>query len=106
MTAQETNEAVARKLGWSISPAGNWMRTIKNKNMMQYELPRYTTEIRAAFEIVERLVDRSLFIKLLDEHGYSDEWTVFFDDLKNTTQAEASAPTAPLAICLAFLKLP
>lgn len=88
MTNQEINEAVARKLG--LVPT--------NGKAFQYDtrIPNYTTSIAEAWEI-------------LTEH--CDEWhldcrgTVTARLKKNYVEAEVTADTAPLAICLAFLRL-
>lgn len=70
-------------------------------------LPHFSTDIAAAWEVVEKM--KSFQLNLSNGNGY---WACFFkDNTKNgewscpTTITYESAETAPLAICLAALKV-
>lgn len=73
-------------------------------------LPDYSRSIAAAWEIVDSLKAQDYYIALFDEnHGYGvseKQWIAELRDHKARTITEGEAETAPLAICLAFLKLP
>lgn len=102
-TDQEINEAVARKLGWKSE------KTIKHSNnncgpdcrIIEYDttMPDYCHSIEAAWEIVDY---QSGCMSLRDLGLY---WICefFVSPEINVTQR---ADTAPMAICLAFLKVP
>ena len=99
MTNQEIDEAVAKKLGWDCV-GGSW----RFKDMSPFQvghnpIKSYSTDISAAWEIVEHC-------KGLILHDYPFRKPKRRACLVNeTTQCEVEAPTAPMAICLAFLKL-
>lgn len=82
MTNQEINEAVARKLGYG-TPTGN-------------ALPNYCTSIAAAWEIASHCAKFSVFKEPDNYQWYCDM----------NKQKVIKGDTAPMAICLAFLKLP
>lgn len=99
MTDLEINQAVAKKIG-------DWSGCAET-------LPDYCNSIKAAWEIVEK--ERMHVIPVnngqwyantgeIDRNG-SDEWywgrNAFDEEYKDFI-----ADTAPMAICLAFLKLP
>jgi hypothetical protein len=116
MTPEEVNEAVALKLGWDkvVGPAPMfrtiWIRKGNFGEGQQYA-PTYTTDIKSAWEIVDYVAshssDPSLKFKMtrhtsqvyagwyIEAGGMGDDFTL----------AEGQAETAPMAICLAFLKL-
>ena len=87
MTNKEINAAVARKLG--------------GKPPDHPEQPKYSTDIAAAWKIVDSIKDGKFAIYKDNPDGYtvtdgqSDEYSTIL----------ARADTAPLAICKAFLKL-
>lgn len=64
-----------------------------------YLVPRYTTDISVAWEVVEKW-------RLYEVHKVGDWYTVWFYGIHPNTSdyAEASAPTASEAICKAALK--
>jgi hypothetical protein len=113
MTNQEINEAVARKLGWVFdnSKEAKWNNRFpwydaKGKGHLA---PGFTYSIEEAWEIVEHLGPR--FHKLWrfwDDGSYifeiSDGSLVVGPPKIDVVVGEAD--TAPMAICLAFLKLP
>lgn len=86
MTPQEINEAVARKLGWS---------GFHHAPMQEPAPKNFCGSIAAAWEIVEKLLSEDHAIRLYGRQGF----TVNIDGWEET------ADTAPMAICLAFLKL-
>lgn len=93
-TNQEVNEAVARKLGGD--PPGH------------PEQPDYVGSIAAAWEIVEHLRTKNIGILVesdQDEIGKNPGFS-YWCEITNHPECSGYANTAPLAICLAFLKLP
>lgn len=108
-TDQEINESVARGLGW-VPPLGKaWKPKVgegqpfesiywsRNGKFATERLPDYCHEIKAAWEIVEHC-NMVTYIQRPSVGG--KEWHV---DIGNCGWSEAG--TAPMAICLAFLKL-
>lgn len=91
-----------------------------------YVVPRYSSDIAAAWLVVERLAETGLWVSLCDmRHGcYTEDgapWRGWFAEICDVEQDEkfgpcvvshefsehpwsASAPTAPLAICKAALQ--
>ena len=104
MTDQEINEAVARELGWKKDPDhGNlWTRGYLADLQFLHPLPNYCHSIEAAWEIVEKLKREDTGIRI---HFDYEQWHVDFDH-EDFWQYTEGADTAPMAICLAFLKLP
>ena len=101
MTDSELNEAVARKLGWTyhedtkpvcwqVPESGTYLR----------EPWDYCHSIEAAWEIVG---NHDICIK-----NYRGVWNCVLTKLVDGrwVNAEVEADTVPMAICLAFLKLP
>lgn len=69
-----------------------------------YELPHYSTDIAAAWEVVERLRER--YDRQLEVRPYSLKLSNAYRVAIRDVHAEldyVTAPTAPLAICLAAL---
>ena len=109
MTDTELNEQVARKLGheWPVvNPEHAPNCPFRKKN--------YCTDIAAAWEIVEWLEANSMRIDLLNcypawiaEHP-NEKWKVFIArfNVMHNPNMDVFADTAPMAICVAFLKLP
>jgi hypothetical protein len=100
MTDQEINEAVARKLGWKddfdlTNKVKCWTKS-EHKFETTYELPDYCHDIAAAWEIMEKL--EVAVIAKLSKGWACNPNPPGFDFL-------VKADTAPMAICLAFLKL-
>lgn len=110
MTPEETNAAVARKLGHTVCTDGGH---IMGKDGHAYNPPDYCRSIEAAWEIVDTIKTehqikllREILVSPIDGIG----WTCTIgDDLDSneyeTRIAEEIADTAPMAICQAFLKL-
>lgn len=112
MTPQEINEAVARKLGWTVDKTSDYLPWYGRPNSsplsaMVRELPNYSTDISAAWEIIEHLGPQ--FHALTRDWDDGDYWLKISDGVlsfgKPNILAEAWADTVPMAICLAFLKL-
>lgn len=64
-------------------------------------LPRYSTDISAAWKIVEHLRSRNMFVEL-SEMGINKDWSCSFDGEDGKT-VHAEGDTAPMAICMAAL---
>lgn len=90
MTDSEINEAVARGLG-----------TAPKKTDYDQRPSDYCHSIKAAWEIVEQPGIGSQGVKRTIYPRPSWEWSLF----KDGEMFMAEADTAPMAICLAFLKL-
>lgn len=100
MTDQEINEAVARKLGtWArIDPDPDCSLNDPAKPSTLPAYPSYCTDIAAAWEIFSTIKRMGSIYRTPDSY-----WCSFATVPERT---EAQADTAPMAICLAFLKLP
>lgn len=108
MTAEDINERVARKLGSLVCDhSGEEYRYLDSSksythgaNGHHYIIPDYCRDIKAAWEIVEKLKNENL-VTLWWHDG---EWEC---DIEHSfSEADiGKAETAPMAICLAFLKM-
>ena len=63
-------------------------------------LPDYPTSYNAAFTLVDAMKAKGFELRLSSDLEYSVYTAQFVDD---ENSFDATAPTAPLAICLAFL---
>lgn len=116
MNDQEINEAVARKLGWKLFDEhySYWIpptiEAVHKYGDRPSHLPLYTKKIEAAWEIVEFLAKKNLTVDLTFEiyikprarvsirsDGGGGTWHINVKCVQNES--------APMAICLAFLKL-
>ena len=93
------NEAVAQKLGPNRKKyyeTGDDDSMLHHPSQISWEvIPDYCTDIKAAWEIVESFPPKpQCYMTKFNEH-----WIV---DIGN---ARGEADTAPMAICLAFLKI-
>lgn len=110
MTDQEINEAVARKLGWiDIEPSTNPLLFYGHRQINdELELvPDYCHSIAAAWEVVEHL--QKEFIIYVFGGMPNSVWHCDIQDHPTAHLGRIvsqSADTAPMAICLTFLKLP
>lgn len=103
MTPQEINEAVARKLGCLIcKPPCKWPHSPNDDGIIWCEIKDYCGDIRAAWEIVQFLINGKWMIF---NPGNTNTWVASITDLPYGSKSDAEAGTAPMAICLAFLKL-
>ena len=114
MTPKEINELVAKRLGWKIKkpedmvdPLGfpYWHEDIGQTS----ELPSYSTDISAAWEVVEEIGGKKSRQWYLCTN-FSSEFDnqIYVQILDNVDESEniicsATADTAPLAICRAAL---
>ncbi len=117
MIPPEINIAVARKLGWidvGQEPGQSWISGISpelqsQRSMMHIEIPDYCGSIAAAWEILDKLAkenERKGCGPILSvEHD--GRWHCRLGPMALTLDDPnvAQADTAPMAICLAFLKL-
>jgi hypothetical protein len=107
MTDQEINEAVGRKLGWCNieHPKGE---VCKLKYIPYFN--HYATDIAAAWEVVEFVHQDERYSFHLYWHATEKVSCGIQEYLgmnpgRAETSWEVDADTAPMAICLAFLKL-
>lgn len=98
MSAEEINEAVARKLGKKLMTHNGITGIEREYGILA--LPAYATSLSAAWEIVEKCE----YFYLFRMPGMKWECKLTFSDKPELYARECD--TAPLAICLAFLKLP
>jgi hypothetical protein len=100
-TYHSTDEAEKdSKFGWS-----GWCYTCgKSVANVTPEPPRYSTDIAAAFEVVEKMAATGRFH--LDMLGFDgEEWRCWISrDDAGETAFIAEAATAPLVICIAALR--
>ena len=115
MTNEAINEAVARKLGWKPIEIQKFTeidggRRLKINNTWANDfsqlpcLPNYCEDVEAAWEIVSKKF--SSFFLSYDE--CTETWFVKWDNQRRCEKDcryKAEADAAPMAICLAFLKL-
>lgn len=110
MSPEAINEACARKLGWQRSIRQDlWERTFDKdgKAYFQYEkeLTDYCHSIEAAWEIVEKF-RMNIYHRMHTPADKATFWDYAVELHIGPNQWETvSANTAPMAICLAFLKL-
>lgn len=105
MHDQEINEAVARKLGWTedIQKTQWYSPPINNRGYIIPEPPDFCHDIKAAWELVSVFYRFGLSYCV---HPINEPfWECSWNDEKTETQS-IMADTVPMAICLAFLKLP
>lgn len=95
MTPQEINEAVARKLG-----VGNMDSIVINGKLIRCPLD-YCNSIAAAWEIVDHIKSLAVRFDVELSCGQSRCQIDTLDEISVIGRAD----TAPMAICLAFLKL-
>jgi hypothetical protein len=105
MTNEEINEAVARKLGWTyhedLEPV--WWQA-PARGCYLNEVYSYSTDIAAAWEIVERLRSEEYFVDILCT-PFLSRCSVSRSQTGALSLEDAGTGQTPLAICLAYLKL-
>lgn len=95
VTDQEKNELVARKLGWS-----------KRLSYIPEEpIPRYCASITAAWKIIRYCEDELPLYQIDLSHNRSGSSWFCTLGTKYQNNQSVEAPTAPLAIVDAFLKM-
>lgn len=98
MTDQEINEAVARKFGWVYDAKfQDW----GDPDGVVMPLPDYCHSIAAAWEAVKYIQKMEISVDV--RAWSSNSFSVF---IRCGIEMTAIANTAPMAICLAFLKMP
>lgn len=83
---------------WGIPPEDNQM-TNRYTDVPYADVPYYSTDISAAWQVVERMRTTDHVFHLSSVDSFCD-WLVTFSDEVRSVEA----PTAPLAICRAALK--
>ena len=103
MTNPEINKAVARKMGLIPEPTKYygivWCKPGTNEGQ---NLKDYCINIAAAWEIVEKLSDIGFCVMKVP---YEKTWKIVVGSEISKIGFEVRADTAPMAICLAFLKI-
>lgn len=91
MTDQEINEAVARELGY-----------VSASQVPGIYYADYCHSIAAAWELIDNMTDRFDYVEVIKAN--TSRWSC---GARNSTvwKTWESSDTAPMAICLAFLKL-
>jgi hypothetical protein len=109
---QELDALVAEKvMGWTnLFPVDTHAilgsRTGINARGNRHQLPSYSTDIAAAWAVVEKLMMQDIWIAMCPYsfHAQPVGWFVEYFIDKDKKGGEIEAATAPLAICLAALK--
>lgn len=97
MTPQEINEAVHLKLD-AMKPSIHVGETVVLRGgALSLPIPDYCGDIKAAWEIVE-----AGYLDVVMRHS-DGKWS---SEVLGQVNLSEKADTAPMAICLAFLKLP
>lgn len=106
MSPAQVNEAVARKLGWEfVDDVWRNPKVHCQECGIALRVPDYCHSIEAAWEIVGKFMSESGWdFNLLGGERYGGDWQANFTG--HDQWHSAVADTAPMAICLAFLKLP
>lgn len=96
LTNQEINEAVAQKLGYMHCADDLWAKGDCDPDVV----PDFCGDIAYAWEVLAKVESDGSNISLQHRRdAIRDGWSCVIDE------ALADADTAPMAICLAFLKL-
>lgn len=109
VTDQEINLAVARGLGWEVRSPSRCEDNkpehihISDPSRGIWCLPNYCHSIEAAWEIMEYLAPKYFGISI--GHGTNPDFWQCEIHGKGWEKVYERADTAPMAICLAFLKL-
>ena len=103
---RELDALVAERLGYEIKP-GYAQCGFGHKTNYWFRIPSYSTSITAAWELVGKLRAQGLAVWVIGDQTGSLVCVGDYQggyDLGDLTY-RASGNTAPLAICLAFLKV-
>lgn len=109
MTDQEINKAVAQRLGYSVEVINGYRCKVLGQikeGISCCDLKSYCTDIRAAWEIVEHVLSEDKFFHLQMGDKNCEATICWHNTLAILKSYSAEADTAPMAIALAFLKLP
>lgn len=105
MMDTEINESVARKLGWKECQCAPEVRDEHRRYMpSKHIMPNYCGNIAAAWEVVEYL-SKHYFSVSVSHDDERDLWQCAYE-IREDPAIFATADTAPMAICEAFLKMP
>lgn len=96
---REIDEQVARKLGWKEYKCSYCPKEHLGSPDGIEIIPRYSTSIKAAWEMVEKIPHFTLYHADI----YSAKWKVSWLGLEGVEYA--GSDTAPMTICKAFLAL-
>lgn len=102
LAGRELDARVAEKvMGWKPETFEGqpWWRDAEGCPWASCEVPRYSTSIAAAWQVVEKLGGYAL----MERMSTSGLWLVAFGTSGARTNSESYGETAPLAICLAAL---
>lgn len=108
MTDDEINSSVARKLGWELLETAEpdlwkerkWKSPPIIKDGYVQPIPDYCHSIQAAWAIIEWAIHNQKAFNLNVTSTMTPMWEAGF-----FSRGDVQADTAPMAICLAFLKL-
>lgn len=107
MTDEEVNIAVVRKLGYTDlrieKSATACNELIAYRGAASQRVPNYCRSIAAAWEAVDSQKTLEFYISNV---GHRRIWRCKVISYGMDLVADVEAATAPMAICLAFLKLP
>ena len=102
-------EVAVKVMGWMLvhKPIGDGPRTdaaISPTTQCMMSIPHYSTDIEAAWAVVEKLLADEYLVNVKAYHAdHFPMWEVCILDHHGMEQ-KTQADTAPLAICLAALK--
>lgn len=107
MTDREMNEAVARKLGEDVRFGSIFVEGVPDDVMDEsHPIPAYSTSIAAAWEVAQRMDEPPYHLTI---YGTGRPTRVVVTDYSQGLGRDIideTFETTPLAICMAFLKLP
>lgn len=119
MTNQEINKAVARNLGWTKiqNKIRNGHKSDQLEGIRFYpgaqcpmftDIPNYASDIKAAWEVVEWM-QKNMPEEILRLECVGNEWNfgptmICGEEEFIADSTNGRADTAPMAICLAFLR--
>ncbi len=108
MTNKEINEACARKLGLALGKDADTLGKVFESGIDEWRmLPNYSTDIKAAWEIVDYLQEKEFIVKVTAWPMETRKaYSCHIKELAVNHPGWFSEDyTAPMSICLAFLKL-
>lgn len=118
MENREIDALVASKImGWSLSIASNspWQMlppegSTGRKEGRVYNVPRYSTDISAAWQVIQKMQSDGWHYEICDSHWEPSHYVKFgrgkydpYDDMFREEHS-ATGPTPWMAICLAALE--
>lgn len=83
------------------SPLGPWWENEPDEEEPAHPLPRYSLDIAAAWQVVEKMRERPVYV-VVEPHP--DYWRAVVYDENWYFVVSEHADTAPFAICLAALR--